>query len=665
MFWPEHKLMIEYSYIIDLDREIFTINNGAHLHLDRIPRHDWLDATCVGPRSDQLILPGLLPEGATADIVVCLPEPLKEDLQFYGNLYVNIVIPKRIEGFPPSQRHGPLFRSRIFQSFASRHSHPRYPSILSVSLPAWNAGDFIFREYAYTILCLASAGQNMSLIQQRRVFTETTAHLTGFSVIQLGARRQDKHEFVSHMGYGAHRDGYLPGSAPESTMYWFEGALIYLVAHLSRPQAVPEAIARLAKHCQTNCPRTTVNAVLMSIEHTVLVRIDSEGRVERTSLLPLFVIQTHWPTNARDRYSEAELAQFDKKQLRRTKNKEAEGLKEHERYARRRRLLLRKGNEKSAALARAQNVATKVPKPVNEPESEDAGDVGPELDEADGIAERMGTERVQQEAVDYEPVKHGDKERDDEDGNKRLKVPNGSSGHIAEETNEVEHVRDEGEKDEGEKDEGEKDEEDENDEDENDEDENEEDETEDEDDEDEETDSEGNDQDGKEDIDPHQEERDRKDTQGAFVALMHILEASKTEQIQLQELTNGYFPPEMYSLIIDHVNDISTWHALMQVSLTFRNLCQRNVVLTSARGGVSLHPNEASKNCVDASDSKLALRMMRMDNGARVDAPLTMQKDCFRDRYRSPKGRDWQIVVGGERHRRSLLLGFALHVDNL
>ncbi len=564
---------------------------------------------------------------------------------------MKIVTPKRIEGFPPSQRHGPLFRSRIFQSFASRHSHPRYPSILSVSLLAWNAGDFIFREYAYTILCLASAGQNMSLTQQRRVFTETTAHLTGFSFIQLRARRQDKHEFVSHMGYGAHRDGYLPGSAPKSTMYWFEGALIYLVAHLSRPQAVPKAIARPAKHCQTHCPRTTVNAVIMSIEHVVLVRIDSEGRVERTSLLPLFFIQTHWPTNARDRYSEAELAQFDKKQPRRTKSKEAEVLKEHERYARRRRLLLRKGNEKSAALAKAQNVTNKVPKPVNEPKSEYAGDVGPELDEADGIAEKMGTEMVQQEAVDYEPVKHGDKERDGEDGNKRLKIPNSSSGHIAEETNEVDYVQDKGEKDE----------EDENDEDENDEDENDEDEDETED----EDDSEGNDQDGKEDIDPHQEERDRKDTQGAFVALMHILKASKREQIQLQELTNGSFPPEIYSLIIDHVNDISTWHALMQVSLTFRNLCQRNVVLTSARGGVSLLANEASKNCVDASDSKLALRMMRMDNGARVDAPLTMQQDCFRDRHRSPKGRDWQIVVGGERHRRSLLLGFALHVDNL
>ena len=67
---PQNDLYIEWVYILDLDREILSVNNGAHFKLDRIPHVDWI-AALAGARlfSDKIVLPGLVPEDAVASLV--------------------------------------------------------------------------------------------------------------------------------------------------------------------------------------------------------------------------------------------------------------------------------------------------------------------------------------------------------------------------------------------------------------------------------------------------------------------------------------------------------------------------------------------------------------------------------------------------------------------
>ena len=66
---PLNDLYIEWVYIPDLDREIFSVNNGAHFKLDKVPHINWIEALAVGELGDQIVLPGALPEEALANLV--------------------------------------------------------------------------------------------------------------------------------------------------------------------------------------------------------------------------------------------------------------------------------------------------------------------------------------------------------------------------------------------------------------------------------------------------------------------------------------------------------------------------------------------------------------------------------------------------------------------
>ena len=71
-FAPLNDLFIEWIYILDLDREIFSVNNGAHFKLDQVPHIDWIGALADGCRGDKIQLlpkkyvPNLLAETSIA-----------------------------------------------------------------------------------------------------------------------------------------------------------------------------------------------------------------------------------------------------------------------------------------------------------------------------------------------------------------------------------------------------------------------------------------------------------------------------------------------------------------------------------------------------------------------------------------------------------------------
>ncbi len=64
-----------------------------------------------------------------------------------------------------------------------------------------------------------------------------------------------------------------PGSSPKEVIYWLEGVLVFLTTQLFRAQAVLDEVSRVAKYCQQQYPEDVVHAVLMSIEHVVLIHI--------------------------------------------------------------------------------------------------------------------------------------------------------------------------------------------------------------------------------------------------------------------------------------------------------------------------------------------------------------------------------------------------------
>ena len=51
----------KWDYVVDFDREVFAINQSAHLKLYGVPEHGWVRALLMAARGDYIILPGLVP----------------------------------------------------------------------------------------------------------------------------------------------------------------------------------------------------------------------------------------------------------------------------------------------------------------------------------------------------------------------------------------------------------------------------------------------------------------------------------------------------------------------------------------------------------------------------------------------------------------------------
>lgn len=201
----------------------------------------------------------------------------------------------------------------------SRHLLPH----LSVDLLQWDADDFPFREITYATLCLAAGGRFLSVISLEQLgLAKPHDHKISGYIQNLGpSDKPSKHdnadsrptgtngrtenvfhsptvgcnpgqvdckndperldpEFFSFTTYGCHLKGKGPGSAPDGTLYWFNGALILLTTRLYLQITLDDALARLIQYHVSKPPKKHINAVLMSIEHIVLVKLFPSGQTQ-------------------------------------------------------------------------------------------------------------------------------------------------------------------------------------------------------------------------------------------------------------------------------------------------------------------------------------------------------------------------------------------------
>lgn len=296
-----NDIWIEWIYIINLDREIFSVNNGAHFRLNQIPA-GWSKALFTDDIGHTFLLPQLVAPESIA--MLALDPPGFTTSIEYEKLQTRLVKSKSLNHISPSHVTGPRLRWMLFNSFQKTKQVD-----LSVSLLDWQVQDLSFRELAFFILCLAAGGENLSLVDHRRVKKPyDNASYLGMTTSDL-SESDAEIELATRLGVGYHMDGLPMGSAPGETKYWLEGALVCLARHLDYPGILTKAIADVIEYGR-NSAGTSFNAVLISIEHVVLIKSLPDGSVDHTELLCLIPITTHYSKDARARYGDQALDAF-------------------------------------------------------------------------------------------------------------------------------------------------------------------------------------------------------------------------------------------------------------------------------------------------------------------------------------------------------------------
>lgn len=298
---------IEWTYTIDLDREVFSVDNEAHFRLNCIPTEDkWIKAIFLDDQRRRFLLPQLVPAESVASL--CLDPPSFKTSTQYERLRTRLVTPKTLEQLLPSYLTGPRLRWTLFSFIQASKQQD-----LSTTLLGWQAEDLPFREFAFFILCLAAGGEYLALIDQSRVkepYVKEPYHSGLFLGLTTNNDVNGDIELATSLGVGHHMDGLPMGSAPTETKYWFEGALICLTPRLDHPGILEKAIADAVQHGRANCTGNSFNAVLISIEHVALIKSLPDGSIDHTGILPLIPITTHSSKDARARYGDKTLDAF-------------------------------------------------------------------------------------------------------------------------------------------------------------------------------------------------------------------------------------------------------------------------------------------------------------------------------------------------------------------
>lgn len=257
-FLPFNGLFIEWIYVIDLDDEVFTVNNAADFRLDKIPA-----AWPKKLRSATVDLPSL---------------NLGQKIDEYALLRCEIVEPKAVPHAVRLKHLAPHIPALVYLRLAEN-----YGSSLISGSPVWKPSDFVFKELCFALLCLASSHPDTLLMESDLKFR---GHIPqGFlGLVKDGQGEQDI-ELVSNLLGGFHTPDTSPGSAPPDESYIFQGVLVVLVRDLSVAPSVKAAVLR-AVQVGRERDLTSFHAVVMSLEHLILLQRFTDGHVEHTNSLP-------------------------------------------------------------------------------------------------------------------------------------------------------------------------------------------------------------------------------------------------------------------------------------------------------------------------------------------------------------------------------------------
>ncbi|KAH6637197.1 hypothetical protein F5144DRAFT_647199 [Chaetomium tenue] len=241
----------EYFYIINLDKEVLTMNHSIHWNLGNIPREDnlWIRAIADSIYRDKLTISfETCPEQHMASPALRMPKHDKTmDYPF------NVVTPNTdIET-----------TRKAFLTFVLARTLIEYHIEILRFGREWAPGALPFRELAFALIPIASGHFDFYSFPKQRCNPRTCSGnfcpSRHFPTSPGWIGKSCDSAPLLEFGSPSHRPGDPAGASPTETMYWFEGVLVSLALRVDG-KAVTNAVTWGLEQ-----GRTTFQVVILSL----------------------------------------------------------------------------------------------------------------------------------------------------------------------------------------------------------------------------------------------------------------------------------------------------------------------------------------------------------------------------------------------------------------
>jgi hypothetical protein len=193
--------------------------------------------------------------------------------------------------------HGQILLALMFVALSARHQEAFTNFVLE-----WKPDDFVFREYAFAILSLAS-GQVLFHSFPRKwcdpSYCTEGDHEHPMGVGYIRAPRElglVGSKVLPEFATGTHRPGEDAGSAPLETMYWFEDVLVCLATFIHQKDVHDATIAKLARFGIQN-GRKNFQGVILSLLDCILLEVQVVNETTMIKHTKVIGLSHIWPDN--------------------------------------------------------------------------------------------------------------------------------------------------------------------------------------------------------------------------------------------------------------------------------------------------------------------------------------------------------------------------------
>lgn len=171
-----------------------------------------------------------------------------------------------------------MFRCALFNTWSSNVETRRSQTVPSVVVHDW-----VFREITFAALCLAAGGTHMTLLPHSVIDPEPQ---TGYQSVRPAFRATYDTAFVSDHASGFHVLGVEPGSCPKDAVYRFQGVVVFHVSVLDQAGTLQQGLSDVTSYCRDNYSNEYVDALLLSIDHVVIIHVIPGEEIQHSALLP-------------------------------------------------------------------------------------------------------------------------------------------------------------------------------------------------------------------------------------------------------------------------------------------------------------------------------------------------------------------------------------------
>lgn len=269
----------EWTYTIDLDREIFSVNSCIHFSMREIPHDRWI----LGFNHGQLyggfsfdVCPEATDKYPAIEYTVEANFRDKQ-IMLFNQYDCSIVRARNTIDYRSKSVHRKIIAVNLFEQLWMCFKFNRY-------LPGWNHDDFTFRELAFAILSFAAGQFRFDMLSCLDGDLST-----GFFIDPGDDERLSKPRLLPGFATRYHNPGADAGSAPQASIYWFENILVSLEPDAGMQNNPEAAIVKVVEFGFKE-GKTKFYAVVFSLVNIIMLEISVRNgipvlkRTEITSL---------------------------------------------------------------------------------------------------------------------------------------------------------------------------------------------------------------------------------------------------------------------------------------------------------------------------------------------------------------------------------------------